>query len=438
MPGLATQAGFILGTAAYMSPEQARGKPADKRADIWAFGVVLYEMLTGRPLYAGETAAEILAGVIEREPDLSALPAATPPSIRELLGRCLTKDPRNRLQAIGEARIAIDRAVDSPIRRPSTLRPAARRWRRRYRGRAGPAPRAAGVDACGPGSCGHRRARRPGHPVLPHCEVAGPEETWQIVTPPTSHTRSFAISPDGLRLVFSATVAGKAQLWIRPLCRVDRAAVAGHGGRNLPLLEARQPGHWFLRGQEVEVDPCGGRFDDDACAGGSRPGWVVEPERRHPLCASSDQTAVAGLVESRQSAGRGHPVAAVVAVRPLVFPWFLPDGRHFLYQATGNAEGRGVYIGALDSPEGRRLIDADGAAVYAPPGFLLFARQGSLARPTLRSRDVGAHRADVRRRRASLLQRRRLPAAARRPVRSSIATAQARSGNSRGSIAPAS
>jgi len=112
--GLATHAGFILGTAAYMSPEQARGKSADKRADIWAFGVVLYEMLTGRPLYAGQTAAEILAGVIEREPDASALPAATPSSIRELLGRCLTKDPYHRLQAIGEARIAIDRAIRLP------------------------------------------------------------------------------------------------------------------------------------------------------------------------------------------------------------------------------------------------------------------------------------------------------------------------------------
>ena len=94
-----------------MSPEQASGKAADKRADIWAFGVVFYEMLTGRPLYTGETASEILARVIEREPDVSALPAATPPAIRALIGRCLTKDPRNRLQAIGEARIAIERAI---------------------------------------------------------------------------------------------------------------------------------------------------------------------------------------------------------------------------------------------------------------------------------------------------------------------------------------
>ena len=109
-----TLAGVILGTAAYMSPEQAKGKPVDRRADIWAFGVVLWEMLTGRRMYDGETAPETLARVIEREPDFNALPASTPASIRSLLLRCLTKDPRNRLQAIGEARIAIDRAMAQP------------------------------------------------------------------------------------------------------------------------------------------------------------------------------------------------------------------------------------------------------------------------------------------------------------------------------------
>ncbi|MFQ5724505.1 MAG: serine/threonine-protein kinase, partial [Terriglobia bacterium] len=100
----ATQAGVLLGTAAYMSPEQAKGKPVDRRADIWAFGVVLYEMLSGRQLFTGETISETLAAVMMREPDLKGLPADTPPPIRLLLARCLEKDPRRRLQAIGEAR----------------------------------------------------------------------------------------------------------------------------------------------------------------------------------------------------------------------------------------------------------------------------------------------------------------------------------------------
>jgi eukaryotic-like serine/threonine-protein kinase len=110
----ASNAGVILGTAAYMSSEQAKGRPVDKRADIWAFGVVLYEMLTGRMLFSGETASETMAFVMTRDPDWSTLPANTPTRLRELLRRCLTKDPQNRLQAIGEARIAIHEILNNP------------------------------------------------------------------------------------------------------------------------------------------------------------------------------------------------------------------------------------------------------------------------------------------------------------------------------------
>ena len=104
-----TQAGVLLGTAAYMSPEQAKGKPVDRRADVWAFGAVMFEMLTGKRLFSGETASETLASVIKDEPALDRLPAETPRHIRWLVRRCLTKDPAERLRDIGEARIAIDR-----------------------------------------------------------------------------------------------------------------------------------------------------------------------------------------------------------------------------------------------------------------------------------------------------------------------------------------
>jgi serine/threonine-protein kinase len=110
----ATRAGVILGTAAYMSPEQAKGKSADRRADIWSFGVVLYEMLSGKQMYRGETAPETLAHVITKEPSWESLPATTPTAIRHLLERCLTKDPKARLQAIGEARIIIERYLANP------------------------------------------------------------------------------------------------------------------------------------------------------------------------------------------------------------------------------------------------------------------------------------------------------------------------------------
>jgi Tol biopolymer transport system component len=107
-----TQQGVILGTAAYMSPEQARGRPVDKRADIWAFGIVLVEMLTGKAVFTGETVTDLLAAVVTREPDLSALPPAAPPRLRELLRRCLQKDPKQRLRDIGDARLELASLTD--------------------------------------------------------------------------------------------------------------------------------------------------------------------------------------------------------------------------------------------------------------------------------------------------------------------------------------
>ena len=103
-----TQAGMILGTAAYMSPEQAKGKAVDKRSDVWAFGCVLFEMLTGKQSFSGETLTDVLAAVVRADPDWDALPPGTPDAIRRLLRRCLTKDHKNRLRDIGEARITIE------------------------------------------------------------------------------------------------------------------------------------------------------------------------------------------------------------------------------------------------------------------------------------------------------------------------------------------
>jgi serine/threonine protein kinase len=120
-PAALTMGGMILGTAAYMAPEQARGKTVDKRADIWAFGLVLYEMLVGRTAFAGDTISDLLAAVLTREPDWTALPATTPASIRRLLARCLEKDPKRRLRDIGDARLEIEETIRSPTADSSPL-----------------------------------------------------------------------------------------------------------------------------------------------------------------------------------------------------------------------------------------------------------------------------------------------------------------------------
>jgi Tol biopolymer transport system component len=124
-PAMMTGAGMILGTAAYMAPEQARGKAVDKRADIWAFGVVLYEMLTGRRAFEGEEISDVLASVLTRDPNLTALPGTTPASVRQLLGRCLDKDPKRRLRDIGEARLQLDNAIAGRPDASSAATPAA-------------------------------------------------------------------------------------------------------------------------------------------------------------------------------------------------------------------------------------------------------------------------------------------------------------------------
>ena len=128
-PAALTMGGMILGTAAYMAPEQARGKTVDKRADIWAFGLVLYEMLAGRTAFAGDTISDVLAAVLTREPDWTALPATTPASIRRLLARCLEKDPKRRLRDIGDARLEIEETIRDPDRRTRSPVAAAPRVR---------------------------------------------------------------------------------------------------------------------------------------------------------------------------------------------------------------------------------------------------------------------------------------------------------------------
>ena len=189
-----TQAGMILGTAAYMAPEQARGKIVDRRADIWAFGVVLFEMLTGRQLFAaGDTVTDIIAAVVTREPDYNLLSKETPPRVRRLIERCLRKDPKLRLQAIGEARILLDEP-ESPAPVAIAMSPA------RQHSRLWMAAAAALAIALAAISVLHFRE------TLPR-----PEVTRFQIHPPEGGTFSqpwMALSPDGRKLAFFASGKG--------------------------------------------------------------------------------------------------------------------------------------------------------------------------------------------------------------------------------------
>src|SRR5206468_3355451 len=216
----ASVAGVILGTAAYMSPEQAKGKDADRSSDIWAFGCVLYEMLTAHAACEGETIGEILAGVFKAEPDWGRLPAETPEAIRRLLRRCLRKDRNRRVNSANDARIEIEEALSAP---PAEAVPQAVRTR---------TPLLAWIVAAittlafAPIAILHIREKPAAEP---------PEMRLEINTPSTSAPLEFALSPDGRYIVFVASADGPQRLWLRALDKTDAQPLVGTEGANYPF-----------------------------------------------------------------------------------------------------------------------------------------------------------------------------------------------------------
>jgi Tol biopolymer transport system component len=363
----ATNAGVILGTAAYMAPEQAKGKAVDKRADIWSFGVVLYEMLTGRMLFSGETASETLAAVMMKEPDWTALPPNIPARVRDLLRRCLVKEPRNRMHDIGDARIAIEE-VQSGAEVEGDVAHAP--VRRRSRALVGIAAVLFSLAIFSLGALSFVYFFNRGTP---------PEIRVEVNTPSTTDPFSFAISPDGRLLVFSATNEGKSQLWVRPLDSLAARPLPGTAGASLPFWSPDSTSIGFFADEKLKrIDVDGGSAQTlanaSAGSGGtwSRYGVILfaqslfGPLFRVPATSSGEAVAVTRL-ETGQVSHR--------------FPQFLPDGRHFIYFVYGgprDPRDKGVYAGSLDGSPSRLIANTDAAAVVSPSGFLLFTRQTTL------------------------------------------------------------
>jgi eukaryotic-like serine/threonine-protein kinase len=237
-----TGQGVIAGTPSYMSPEQARGNTVDKRTDIWAFGCVLYELITGRRAFAGGTVSDTIACILEREPDWSALPTATPDAIRRLLTRCLAKDLRRRLRDIGDARLDIDEAQSAP----RIAGVAVQRTRSKV-----PLWILVSVILVVVASLAGTRFFRPTVPT--------PEVRFEIATPPTPDPVSLAISPDGQQIVFVATSDGRRRLWLRSLDSVSARPLAGTDGSLYPFWspDNRSIGY-FADGKLQRIDIEGG------------------------------------------------------------------------------------------------------------------------------------------------------------------------------------
>ncbi|MGH9148638.1 MAG: protein kinase domain-containing protein, partial [Vicinamibacterales bacterium] len=356
---LGTRAGAVIGTAPYMSPEQARGEEVDRRTDVWAFGCVLYEMLTGRRAFEGATTIEVLAAVFKADPDWSRLPAETPESTGRLLRRCLQKDPQLRLHDIADVRIEINETHVGPGGNAKVVQStSASRERLVWIGALALISLFAGVTMM--------RSMR----SIP----STPEMRLEITTPPTADLVSFALSRDGRRIVFVAESEGRPRLWVRSLDSVSMRPLTGTDFASYPFWspDGRSIG-FFADGRLKRIDVEGGSLQVLASVSTPRGGvWADDDTIVYGLGGTS------GLFRVR--AAGGEPVQ-LTRLGPQQqshrFPQALPGGR-LLYFVLGAPDVRGVYVAALDGSESRRVLDADTAALYVPPGYLLFVRQAIL------------------------------------------------------------
>jgi serine/threonine protein kinase len=361
----ATMQGVILGTAAYMSPEQARGKSVDKRTDIWAFGCVLYELLTGKQAFHGEDVTDILAAVVRAEPDWNALPAATPLKVRDLLRRCLKKDKTLRLRDAGDARIEIHEILTAPDTADSAPPPprAVFPWI---------AATAVFLIALATLSFVHFR------------EVPAPQPSTRFQVPPPEQSviSMFRLSPDGRSIVISALSEGRNRLWIRPLDSLQWQLLQGTDDASYPF--------WSPDGANIGFF-AQGKLKKIAVTGGPPQTLCDAPEGRGGSWSATGvilftPNLTGGLYKVSTAGGVPEPATKFTASDisdSQRYPEFLPDGSHYLYleDRTGNL---GIYAGSLDGPPPTRLLPDLSNAIYIPPtppetiGYLLFRREGSL------------------------------------------------------------
>ena len=373
-----TREGFIIGTAAYMSPEQARGQTIDKRTDIWAFGCVLYEMLSGRAAFARETVTDTMAAVLGSEPDWAALPAAAPPPLRRLVRRCLSKDLRHRLRDIGDARLELadgGTSVDGDSIAPLPGRThASRRWQYIVAG--------VGLVALGAAGALLWTASRPAvQPTLPALTRT------TITLPPGQEldTRGgagpVAIAPDGRRIAYVADVGGHAQLYLRSMDAFEAKAIAGSEGAQYPFFSPDSEWVGFF---------AAGKLKRVASRGGSPLTICDAPIVGHGASWAPDGTIVfdpgnAGLLRVAATGGTPEPLTTrdqSIDTGNLSWPQFLPNGRGLL-ATVGMAGGSASVLAvlSLETREWRRLGPGS-QAQYLPSGHLLYhavtVREGEL------------------------------------------------------------
>ena len=375
-----TAEGTVLGTLQYMSPEQIEGQEADARSDIFAFGLVLYELITGKRAFDGKTRTSLVASILKDQPrPLSELQPLSPPALERVVATCLEKDPDKRWQSAREVKHALEwiSTESSPVRGSAPARPK-RRW-------LWPAVAAGGIVA-GAGLVVWAPWRKPTPSEAVRFEV-GPSEKMTFVT-----GGAMAVSPDGRWMVFPATGEdGKTRYYVRALDGIEVRALPGTETTILPPASWSYDSRWVvfalieggkIRKMDIQGGPAQDLADFPGALNGA--GW------------NSDGVIIAG------SSAEGIPILRVPATGGKAIPvtslspgetghrWpqFLPDGKHFLYErVSSDAAKAGVYIGSIDvqpkEQSMQRLLATDRQAYYAPSpshstGHLIFLRQTTL------------------------------------------------------------
>jgi eukaryotic-like serine/threonine-protein kinase len=368
----ATMQGVILGTAAYMSPEQARGRAVNKATDIWAFGCVLYEMLCGHKPFDGEDVTEILASVVKTEPDWSGLPEATPQAIRVLLRRCLRKDRRQRLQDATGIRIEIEDVLSGAIPSAAPVQAVAE-----------PKPQLpfgwmalAAVLFVALASLAFVHFREsPATLQTIRFQLSGPEN---------SNVNFFQLSPDGQYLAFIEQKEGQAELWVRPLGSLEAQPLRGTDEATYPFWSPDSASiGFFAQGKLKKIAVTGGEpqilCDAPAGRGGA---WgadgviIFSANIGGPLYRVS----AAGGVPSQVTKMTGS-----ISGDTDRYPEFLPDGHTFLYtRLSGKAETEGIYASSLEGTQPVHLLPDESSSKFASAGpssragYLLFRRKSTL------------------------------------------------------------
>ena len=367
----ATQMGVIMGTAAYMSPEQARGKTVDKRADIWAFGVVLYEMLTGTRPFQGEDVSLTLASVMKSDVNVTVLPAELPETLRTVIRQCLQKDPRRRIRDVGDVSLAMDGAFETVVSGPRT-------------------------EAVAPQPAGWRQALPWVAGIVVASVITG-LAVWTFMQPPEALTTRFTIepppgvtvrgllslSPDGRTLAFHGVTVSGSQVHLRPLDQLEAVPLRGAegtvpfgfspDGQALLVADANAAGAIAVGGSLKRVPVAGGPTTTVAAD------WVANAAWRPDGTIVLGGTSGNGLRLVRAPGGEATPLTTLAeGERGHYAPTSLPNGRAVLfYSSTGNPNTAQVAVYDFETEQRTNLLLGTKPA-FSPTGHLIFWRDGSL------------------------------------------------------------